>query len=1191
MNSLVNQFSELSADKQQQLLEQLKLQQKPTSSGRKARKKRAKKRKYTQPTAQKTNFSFSEPEPKKRSEKEIQRRKAQKQRRKQRILKTQEEQARTLLKSQIDAVENLTRKDLQRIIKNSRKAGQIDKSIKATGSNDELKRKVKDIMKKRGNERISKKFQKQTRFILTIESSRVYTNFPNQKYEQPTRQETRVFNTGLEEAIGKLEEEFKVLAKEADYFIEYIDDWKYEVQQTGYLINQSTPKQNVLMKNAVVLQYDWLRYAKGIDKKSYTDMKSKCVFELLSYLFNNPPAKKPQKTIKYDVKHKTTPEGLYDLVTAYRDINDEQILPIEAGVSTREILFIAKCAKRSMRAFDEFNNVFCSFIQEDTTKSNYCPIVFYCVDEHMYLITDKDVMKQTYEYEKNMKMSSSIVHNQKKESKEDVETFYQKDVDIREALSLPTGVYVLDNVNLCEKFFQFIVLYRSVPKVSTSTQYIDKFCFNNNEGEAVTLSINKNAGLLVNTGELSRVCEKLNIRYNNQGIGYVVNKLIEANHLKNAEENDTFNDVCMSNVNPQVMNIIKSKLFSRWQFVEQVHQKIDNEDEARKIDLVRCRKNILYHSDNKWPVYNVMDEPTPFNENDVIECGNYYIETHQIYPLRGNGWYSQPMVLYALQNNLIRREDIKYKLIPSETLKKDFFRDRVDFLIDSMESDSMKKLAVNSMVGCWGSRNAVEKKYKFTTSSVEAGNYLCHNVDNTFVKKVNLKQYAESLDIENVDFGLYEAMTVNDVVRDNTFYPLYAQVLDIEAIRLHQLEKRIESRGGYILERNTDAILFENISVELDEFRYDDGSQIYREDDPTPLKFEHKPWTPRTDVFRPRFNEWDDLDEEDVIEEVPIDGISIHIDGRAGCGKTYLVNQVLEKMKERKIVKFAPTNKAARGIDGITLHKWLYKSRVNYNAFKAQCQNVDTVVVDEISMMGSEFYQMLLMMKEINPDLQFILVGDFEQLPPINDSFNGNYKTSWVLHYLCDGNRLELTQCRRSDSRLFETCKNVSNVDPNDYEANEQTMLNVSFTHKTRIGVNYECMRIFNKGKATRRFEKIEDDEKSQNVEITVGTALICRMNQLKRNLVKNDYFTVKELKKETVLVENANKEVVEIKDKEFQQFFWVGFCMTIHASQGETFTEKYTIHDWGHMLFTNKMKYVAMSRARTPEQIQIVRA
>ena len=81
----------------------------------------------------------------------------------------------------------------------------------------------------------------------------------------------------------------------------------------------------------------------------------------------------------------------------------------------------------------------------------------------------------------------------------------------------------------------------------------------------------------------------------------------------------------------------------------------------------KCRRNISYYSNYEFPVYSVMDIPRPFSGQ--IQCGMYFVETSNVYPFRGNGWYSQPLVEYGMVNNLIVTENIKAELLPSSKLK------------------------------------------------------------------------------------------------------------------------------------------------------------------------------------------------------------------------------------------------------------------------------------------------------------------------------------------------------------------------------------------------------------------------------------------------------------------------------------------------------------------------------------------
>ena len=67
-------------------------------------------------------------------------------------------------------------------------------------------------------------------------------------------------------------------------------------------------------------------------------------------------------------------------------------------------------------------------------------------------------------------------------------------------------------------------------------------------------------------------------------------------------------------------------------------------------------------------------------------------------------------------------------------------------------------------------------------------------------------------------------------------------------------------------------------------------------------------------------------------------------------------------------------------------------------------------------MVKEVFYKFLLMLKHAyvqkNLNNKFVIVRDFNQLKPVNDNVDINYKNSLALYELCAGNRLELTTCR-----------------------------------------------------------------------------------------------------------------------------------------------------------------------------------
>lgn len=99
-----------------------------------------------------------------------------------------------------------------------------------------------------------------------------------------------------------------------------------------------------------------------------------------------------------------------------------------------------------------------------------------------------------------------------------------------------------------------------------------------------------------------------------------------------------------------------------------------------------------------------------------------------------------------------------------------------------------------------------------------------------------------------------------------------------------------------------------------------------------------------------------------------------------------------------KYVKLAPTNIVARDFNGLTLHSF-FGIDINYkydkNKVLAQARKYDYIIVDEISLLCSKMLQILYYVK-LNTNTKFILLGDYDQLDPIENK-HYDYRNSLVL--------------------------------------------------------------------------------------------------------------------------------------------------------------------------------------------------
>jgi ATP-dependent exoDNAse (exonuclease V) alpha subunit len=345
---------------------------------------------------------------------------------------------------------------------------------------------------------------------------------------------------------------------------------------------------------------------------------------------------------------------------------------------------------------------------------------------------------------------------------------------------------------------------------------------------------------------------------------------------------------------------------------------------------------------------------------------------------------------------------------------------------------------------------------------------------------------------------------------------------------------------------------------------------------------------------------------------------SANICGSPGTGKTGLVREMMRLATKQKegFLALAPTNVAMRNMgegDNIRtiasfVRQWQSAHERGGNSMKVltrQLAGYRYVFIDEVSMMHSYLYGVFQSVRCNFPSIRLFLVGDFRQLEPVLDTWTGDYQASSSLHWLCDGNRMELTQCRRSDRVLFDAYMNVSTLDIKQFPVVSLSKLHVAYTHKTRKTVNEQCMQAFRGDSETRLVDADPSDpERSQDITLYVGLPLVCWKTKREKRVVvlaNSEIWFVTALGAIQLTIQRLLEEVdreagrdqsqmptLEMLYEEVQSRFRPGYCITVHMSQGKTFRETYTIHDWDFYHMKGRGQYVALSRGSTHDIVQI---
>ncbi len=1032
----------------------------------------------------------------------------------------------------------------------------------------------------------------------------------------------------LNENVDKYLSDF--YPNENDYKITTLLEYSYKIKE---IFNHRIDKKDVAMKRALPFEASFLKYMNKVNPISLQEGNGECVIEALSEHL-----KVKGKPMNKDNLRKIFNEASNHLYNKNYHYGN--------GITSRMILYLCKQKNISCLGFDQSDKLFMKHTQDDRSSKNYKAIVFYMFFNHFYLINDEETVRHLSQC---FKESSVIKMDMEQKDTKPKEIIFYKDLSVEEALELDEGsVVIFEKFHLNEEYRQYIDLTNDVkPKLTYGTlTSIHKIITKN----GVTLSISGCLGEGMSWESIKSICEKNGLVFKNQSFGNLLLELkqkfeevprisfnintreivksknegkcmgcdlhfdknnFHIDHIRplsNGGNNDIENlqalcptchrdkcrqeneaaeyiktDEALSNFNIEITNLLNTNYFRKVAFSEEIVKSLNENllnGNIYAVDMNKTRRNILFHPNHKWYVYNVIDNIEPFN-GSVVD-GIYYVECNNEFPLRGNMFYSKEMVIYALDNNLIHKTDIKYQLLPSNLLKEDYFQPLGNYILKCFDDDiPLQKLSTNSLVGLFGRRNHSFYEHR-----------VCNKDDIDDIGCVY-----EELNKPHFNYINNDVVTITGEIKVKkleSFFPIHLQILDDEAIELHKLKSIIEKNGGIPITLKTDCVVYKHEKeIDIDNYYWDKEKTIkkYKHEEvfsyqlKAPMKLENNP-----PLNIPVFDKYNQYEENEKLDDNIINSNQgILILGPAGTGKTYLINNVINKLENKKILRLAPTNKAALLIKGQTLDRFSY-NLINSRKNSIKYKNIDYVFVDEISMVSSKFIKVLLSLKFYNPDIKFIISGDFYQIPPVKDNTTKLVSRSKALYELVDGNMCNLTTCKRSNHELFNICENVKHGKKIDISIfnNKESYLNICFTNKKRMQINKQCNDRYIKETGINfiNINKLHYDDNSQSYKLYKGIPLISRLNMKKYNVFNNEFYNVKEWNNEYVVVKNEMNEV-KLSINDIPRMFNVGYCITTHKSQGETFNEPYTIYEWNKMDST--LKYVSLSRSTNKDLINII--
>ena len=390
-------------------------------------------------------------------------------------------------------------------------------------------------------------------------------------------------------------------------------------------------------------------------------------------------------------------------------------------------------------------------------------------------------------------------------------------------------------------------------------------------------------------------------------------------------------------------------------------------------------------------------------------------------------------------------------------------------------------------------------------------------------------------------------------------------------------------------------------------------------------------------------------------------GANVFVSGVGGTGKSYTLKEIVRvcESKGRNIVLTSSTGVSAYNIGGCTLHSWagvvISDKITNLRTFietkvrkiqrnrplKKKWTSTDTLCIDEISMIGATYFEVLdciARMVRQKPELPFggiqlVLSGDMLQLPPVRDKwiFTSQLWDMFGFEYYI------LEKCWRFDSmewtQLLKRARTGELTDSDIETLQGRTNLeapsgvidlypdnkSVKITNDTELSKNTSETRMFMSldymalkkspsvpiqifGESRRELLQKELDDLfpvehvlmlKENCRVMLRVNLSTELGLVNgscgivtgftvgtpsKPIVKFDNEIIRTIEAHEFIEEELDGEDILLKIR--QQFpLVVAYSCSIHKSQGLTFDTMKA--DCGERIFTSGQAYVAMSRCK----------
>ena len=396
-------------------------------------------------------------------------------------------------------------------------------------------------------------------------------------------------------------------------------------------------------------------------------------------------------------------------------------------------------------------------------------------------------------------------------------------------------------------------------------------------------------------------------------------------------------------------------------------------------------------------------------------------------------------------------------------------------------------------------------------------------------------------------------------------------------------------------------------------------------------------------------------EQKNVIRMMETTNKNFFITGKAGTGKS-VVLRTFSKNTKKKVVILAPTGIAAIVAKGETIHSFFGLSTQVQNTcdkntiqkgidkLSEKIRNVDTIIIDEISMVRSDIMDMidkkLQAARERHAPFggcQMIVFGDLLQLPPVvekdedvaqflNDKYHTFYFFGAPAVAKSGFNVVELNQVFRQKDAEFIDVLNQIRIGDNSLQTINRLNSLCKTKHDQEISLvltpsNKDAARINSEELAKLSTEefiyhgRIEGEYKKDDLptemilRLKVGAQIMMLANDSQKRWANGTIGTIVDLERDFIQIKvptgvhivdkhawskykyqyNPQKKSLQntVVGKFYQYPIKLAYAVTIHKSQGQTY-DTVCIDYTRSRAFALGQTYVALSRCKNPQKLYV---